>query len=278
VTLAGKSALCVIGMGFYEPWIDIAKDGQNETWLSVPRPTNIEVKHFHSIPLGKFGQYLDLKHETIRWHSKILGRLLIVLDRTIFFPFRGYVPAIKKSKRIEFRDEVFEVQFPDTYLTYKWKEVAYFKYFLENSNADYLVSISNSSYVNLRVLGSLVNNLPETLLYYGPRPFESAEFVSGSFRIFSRDVVKKVVDKRKYFDHAKLEDVAVGLLLKRLGIQPTFTRIENLSSYEEIDRLSQNQLKLGIHFRLKSGTPLARNDVPLMSYLHKKVESVSHPL
>jgi len=276
VNLNGKSAFCVIGMGFYEPWISIATHGQNETWLSVPRPANIEIKHFHSKPLGKFGQYLDFKHETLRWHSKLLSRILLVLDRCALFPLRSFIPQVSTSRRLKLLDEVLEVKFPDSYLTFKWKEIAFFQYFLNESKAKYLVYTTNSSYLNLKSLNDLIHSLPETNLYYGPRPYETAEFVSGSFRIYSRDVVEMIVMNRKHFDPARLEDVAIGQLLKRLGVNPTFTEIVNLSSIQEVESLSIDLIRHNTHYRLKSGTSTKRNDIEVMKSLHSRILTVAN--
>jgi hypothetical protein len=268
---APKSALCVIGLGFYEPWLSILRDGQEQTWLARVRPKNIEVLHVHAIPVSGLGIRLENLHEKIRRRNRYTWFALRVIDSILLFPFRGWVPKIFESKRLSLNDSVKEVAVPDIFPFVRWKELAYFHYFLEKTDHDYLIATTNSSYLNLPLISRAIQDLPIIGLHYGPEPFEGAAFVSGSFRIFSRDVVKAIIDSRRKWDVYHLEDVALGLLVKKLGFKSTLFPIKNIDSLEFIENSDPATLDKFMHIRLKSGTSKKRNDVQLMRALHQRI-------
>jgi len=274
--VADKTALCVIGLGFYSPWIDILESGQELTWLSDVRPSSIQIIHAHGKPLGKFGRYLDKVHEKFRWKSGLSNRLLRVLDFFLTFPFIFHIPSWRIGSELKVVDPVIIINSPDTMLTLRWKELGFFSYFLQNSNADYLVTSTNSSYINLKNLQLLLNQLPGCSVYYGPKPYESAEFISGSFRIFSRDVVELIVKKRIFWEAAVIEDVSLGKLLSKNGIKPVFRVICSYDSEDLIQSASCSDLLSQVHFRLKSGDFENRQDVKLMKALHSRIYYCNH--
>ena len=120
---------------------------------------------------------------------------------------------------------------------------------------------------------NVISTLPKAGVYFGPVPFENANFVSGSFRILSRDVVKLLLDNPKGWTPRKLEDLALGEFLSKRGIRPIFIPSNNFDSVEQIDQAKIEVLADQLHFRLKSGTIDKRNDVKLMILLHKKILS-----
>jgi hypothetical protein len=273
---ANKTGLCIIGLGIYEPWIDILENGQELTWLSDPRPDSIEVLHAHGKQLGRFGQSVDKLHEKFRWKTGLTNDILRLFDNFLLFPFIFHVPSWRFVSGLQVNDPVIVVNTPDALLTLRWKELGFFDFFLKNSTADFLVTTTNSSYLSFVNLQNLLNSLPDKLLYYGPKPYEGAEFVSGSFRVFSRDVVELIVSKRIFWEGAVIEDVSLGKLLKRNGIHPIFRSICNFESVETIIDASCIDLKSQVHFRLKSGNYENRQDVKLMKLLHSRIKSCIH--
>ena len=160
-------------------------------------------------------------------------------------------------------------------MTVRWKELSYFKYFLLKSDADFLVTTTNSSYLNLQAISKKLQELDVGRTYYGPQPYAGAKFVSGSFRIFSRDVVAAIVSNRIKWRIWELEDVAIGRLLLKIGVLPTFTELNSFDLPEKIEALSEKFVRSQLHFRLKSGTAANRQDAPLMKLLHSKFSVVT---
>jgi len=270
--IVNKTALCVIGLGIYPPWIDILESGQQNTWLSNPRPDSIQILHAHGRPLIKLGGSFDRIHEGFRWRSKISNRLLRIFDSIILFPFIFHIPSWKFGTGLKVKDPTVVINTPDTIVTLRWKELGFFNYFLQNSSSDFLVTTTNSSYINLGNLQKLLNSLPGHSLYYGAEPFENAGFVSGSFRIFSRDTVELIVRQRMFWGAALLEDVSLGRLLKKNGIDPVFQPICTFDSEESVREAPCKELESQVHFRLKSGGYENRQDVRLMKLLHSRIK------
>ena len=266
-----RTALCVIGLGYESHWIDILRNGQEKTWLMTPRPTNIEVLHVHGRELNRYGKALDLLHEKLRWRSRFSRYLIVVLDVMFLYPLRKWIPDLIKSPKLTLGDSVLQAEMPDFFPMARFKEIAYFNYFLDNSTADFLITTTNSSYLNLRIISKTLQELPTSGLYFGPYPYKNAEFVSGSFRIFSRDVVQLIVENRSKFRVWDLEDVAIGKLLRRLEISPVFVCANNFSTPQEIADNSIQFLKSQMHFRLKSGPYSDRQDVQLMLQIHSRI-------
>ena len=266
-----KSGLVVVSMGPYEPWLTILRNGQCATWLDVARPNNIEVVHFHGVPVGNLGTKLDVGHEKLRWKSRLSGRALTMLDILFFSPLIRFIPKFRTSSRFTLKDLVFEVKIPDMYPTVKWKELAYFKYFVEQNTGNYLIVTTNSSYLNLMNLSKFLETLPASGVYCGAEPYHGAKFLSGSFRIFSRDVVKIILEKRHKWNPGLLEDVAIGRLLASNGISLCKIPIYAFDQIEDINKCSSEVLQNAMHFRLKSGTQSERNDVELMKHLHASI-------
>jgi len=268
-----NTGLVMIGIGLYKPWVDILLNGQEPTWLSDERPDSLSVIHVHAKRLNAVGEKLDKFHEKMRFKSRFTALSLRLAGELILFPFRSRIPKWQFSNQICPQDRVIEIQIPDSYLSMKWKDLGTFKYFYEETDRDFLVLTTSSSYLNLINLDSLLQRLPKSRTYYGPRPHESANFVSGSFRIFSRDVVLLILENSTSMRATFLEDVALGRLLNSLGITPSFFEFTMFSSSQEILDAKIEDLESVVHFRLKAGTNENRQDVQLMKTLHLKLHS-----
>ena len=269
-----RSILCAVNHGLYPPWLDILKNGQENTWLLSPTPENIEIVHVHGTPVNTLVYKLDRFHEHIRWSVKHGHRVLKWVDNLTLVPWMNYIPNISESEILKTRHKSLHVHFPDSYVTHRWKALSLMRYFLDNTEHEYLLSTTTASYINLRALSATVNGFESGDLYFGALPYEGAGFVSGSNRILSRETVKKVISSKKYWTPGIIEDLALGQLLKKVGILPTYIPILNISSLQELDDLDYETFQRNYHFRLKSGTNDNRNDVSIMRALHLKYGSI----
>jgi hypothetical protein len=272
--LTKKSGRIVIGLGFYEPWLTLLKNGQEITWLSGERPTNIKITHVHALPLRKLGQTFDKHHERMRFSSRVISRLLQILDLIVQLPLMFWVPKSSISERLLMRDGAIEIKCPDTYLFLRAKNLGMFRWFIDETDEDYLIATTNSSYLNLPAIDKLLQSLPDLGVYLGPVPYQNANFVSGSFRIFSRDVVKLILDNSYRWDPTVLEDVGIGKLLFKKNVKPKFIQANNFSQLSELENLSDKYLVEQLHFRLKSGDLKNRQDILLMKYIHSRYQEL----
>jgi hypothetical protein len=273
MSMPKPSVLCALSHGLYEPWLDIVKSGQDQTWLASQNSADVEILHFHASPVGRFPQNLDRLHERIRWSGIKRAAILRKFDRLASWPFLTYIPKVTKSQLLflESPGDVIHIHFPDTYVTYRWKELALFKYFLEQTTCNFLFLTSTASYVRINALQEFISGLPQKNVYAGAHPYPEATFVSGACRILSRDVVQLILANRRKFDPAVIEDMALGDLVQSLGVNPIYTTLNNIDSIEVLTSITDKEIASKFHFRLKSGTLSERNDVQIMKALHQRV-------
>ena len=266
--------LCAISHGLYEPWISILEEGQSQTWLTDRFPAGFEVLHFHGTPVGKLWLKVDKFHEYLRWKNIWVARFLRVFDSLITWPFLIYIPRISKSELLLQKHLSLHLRLPDTYLTYRWKLLSMLKFFIEETDADFLFITTTASYVQPSLVLSQLEKLPMYGTYAGAEPYPGAGFVSGSNRIFSRDIATQVLENRIQWKAWIIEDLAVSNLLKSLGNQIVLYPIFNISSVEELDSVPDDKLSTTYHFLLKSGPLRNRKDVEIMRTLHTRIQTL----
>jgi hypothetical protein len=256
--------------------LSILKDGQEETWLKEEIPNRIQIIHFHATPVGKFGQFLDRAHEKIRWRtSRPLAISLKILDGILGYPFKNWVPSYTESDELHLIHKAIAIDCMDTYVTYRWKILSLFDFFLNETSHDYLLITSTASYINTKALLHYVDFLPLNGVYAGALPYDLAPFVSGSNRILSRDVVGKILENRRSWSVGTIEDLELGRLVKRYcGVHQQTFPIHNIQSLNELAEIDDEVLRKNYHFRLKSGTQAQRNDVRIMKALHDRFHSM----
>lgn len=257
--------------GLYEPWLSIAKSGQGETWLSEDIPNGMLLIHYYGIPCRSLGIKLDQFHEWLRWHGVFTCRIQRVVDIFFSAPFKRWVPKVQDSSFLKIPGKEIQCQVFDTYFTLKWKQLAAYKYILHNFDFKFLYETNGSSYVQLKFLSKYLRTLPKIGLYGGTLAWEKAEFISGSSRITSRDVLEKIYSARSGWDASLLEDVAFGKLCKKLGISIIPAKSIVVEKVDDVRKLESTEIKNNFHFRTKSGTTQERNDVQLMKAIHKQV-------
>ena len=266
--------MVVVTHGLYEPWLSILRDGQEKTWLKQQVPDNIKIYHFHSTPIGKIGQNLDRLHERIRWKNRYTALALRFFDRTIMFPYKSFIPYSSPSKLLNSIPNALHINFPDSYMHMKWKDLAIIKYFVEKTSCDYLFFTTTSSYVNLNRLKLEVEILPKNDVYAGARAYAGANFAAGNNRLISRDVAIKILENRKEMDVGTIEDVAIGNLMKLLNVKFIELPSLNINSISHLSSISDLELLQNFHFRMKNGLLKDRGDVPIMLALNHRLREI----
>jgi hypothetical protein len=66
----------------------------------------------------------------------------------------------------------------------------------------------------------------------------------------------------------------MGHLMNQLGFNFTSLKSLDIGSMNELESLTDNILKETVHFRVKSGSLLKRNDVAIMLALHNKLQEL----
>ena len=187
--------LCLISHGYYKPWIDIAINGQNKTWLTHDLPDNFQVLNYHGTPLKAFGQWLDKAHERIRWSNRYFHLILKYVDLVVTSPFLAWIPEVCPSKLMQLNHETIHVRTKDSYLTFRWKAKGTFKYILNHYDFDFVFMTTTSSYIRANKLIELLADAPKTGYLAGARAYAGANFAAGSNRVLSRDLVRYLVEQ-----------------------------------------------------------------------------------
>jgi hypothetical protein len=167
-----------------------------------------------------------------------------------------------------------EVAIPDAYVLAPSRELALFSYFLRETDARWLYMTTTSSYVRAGRLLEHARALGQYGVYAGTRVEAGRHaFASGANRLLSRDVVEAIMGSRKYWDRSLLEDLGMGKLVHRLGVQLIALPTLNLEAVDDVNLLPAQLLDENYHFRVKSGPLDERDDVSVMLALHSRLQA-----
>ena len=270
-----KKVHCAVYSALYQPWLDIIINGQEKTWISVDLPKNFTVAHYHGIPIPKYLRIVDDLRSKFRFTNRWVDYFLRFFEYILFFPFLAVAPDARISKRVDFRFDSIQINFPDFFNTTRSKHLGIMKYFLNETSDDFLLFTTSSSYIVTSRLMEFVEELSDSVAIVGSKPYEAANFLSGSNILFSRNLVEKIVKNRIKWDPTLLNDLGLGKLLKKLQVEMKSIPLKNISSLEGLQNISDIELKDFYHFRLKSqqrlGSDKLRNDVAIFHALHKRI-------
>ncbi len=258
-----------------EPWISIVRDGQIPTW-ALQSYKKFEVVYFHStmnLLTWKINQII----ESLRWtKGKYASYAISYTLMAIYAPWRNFIPTARhsafKSSGIDFNSVI--VNIPEMTSTMRWKKLAILRHFLDSTKADYLVITNSSSIINLKVLvESLIEkHEPGMPLYAGPlHKGYDGTFVSGSFTLLDRRAADLLLKGRSLIPLHVMDDIGFGTAFEKLSISPTEISSLIIASEEDLNKLSDNEIRKAGHFRLKSGNLKSRNDVALANKLIQRL-------
>jgi hypothetical protein len=259
--------------GPYQPWLEIFENGQLKTWMTCESSSRI-INVFGLVMKSRIKD-IDQRLYYLRWSGvKFLAYLALILEAGLkkLFPMDKYRPDIN-CQCDESKNEIWEVQMPDSLLLQGVKNVSVFRKSLE-LDYDFLVTTITSSYINVELLEDALSQISPTG-FLGGRIEKSGEmeYQQGSFRVYSRDVVTKLVENSHRYKHWKIEDIAMGDLVSKFYFQ--FSRLPNytLESLADVESLTQEDLKNTISYRCKSYEENKRIDSQIMKLLHKRILS-----
>lgn len=266
-----NSILIIVGHGLYFPWTEILYEGQRKTWLTWELPEQIKIVHFHGTPVGKIGLFLDKQHERLRWNSRWSAIFQRGIDRSLALPFKSYIPKVTDSSLLNIEQNALHVHIPDTYFTQSWQNLAWYKYFIEETSFDFVFSTTTSSLIKPHTLFSMVSKFEaEYPVYAGHRPYEGANFAAGNNRLLSRTAVELMLSNRHKLDFGEIEDVGIGTLMSRLGVPFMELPSLHISSFRQFEE-KKDLINSNFHIRVKSGTLQKRKDVQIMQEVFKYI-------
>ncbi len=251
------------------PWKEILEQGQMATW--APR-NNQRIRHIYARPAGPILKSLDEFYWKLRW-SRLPGKAIIVFEvlrSRILLLLR---PKIISPQNAYTKQDVL-INIPDLYFNSNVKSIAIHR-LAAASTKNFVVLTTTSSYINEKILQKELERLPREKVI-GGRVVKSKEktFTSGSFRFYTPDVLFETMANLKGYRSWLAEDLAMGHFMNEKGFIFTNLKSLDIGSITELEKLTDDTLKETIHFRVKSGSLLKRNDVAIMMALHKKLQEL----
>lgn len=259
--------------GPYQPWLEILENGQLKTWMATE--SSSRVINVFGIAMKSKIKEIDQRVYYLRWSKiKFIAYFALILEMGVkrFFPIHKYQPRISRLQ-VGPKTEIWEIQMPDSLLLQGIKNVSVFRKSLE-LDFDFLVTTITSSYLNVELLESALSQISPSN-FVGGRIEKSGkmEYQQGSFRVYSRDVVNKLVENSHEYKHWKIEDIAMGDLVSmhysKLSRLPNCT----LESLADVESLTQEDIERTISYRCKSTKGNKRIDAQIMKSLHERILS-----
>jgi hypothetical protein len=182
-----------------------------------------------------------------------------VPDVEVIFYFGGGGPRMARRH--------LTLPVPDDFPHIGEKTLACFDYVLENREFDLVFRTNCSSYVDLMNLSRYVGEHAQARGFYAgtPSTHDGISFASGSGYFLSRDLVELVVRERDSWNHALLDDVALGLLLSTAGHLPVPVPRVGYATPREVADVDVTQF----HFRCKTASRARLDDVEILLRLHE---------
>ena len=254
--------------GLYPEFINLVKEGQGSTWLSEIKPGNIKIIHYYGVPGGKWIQFLDRLHEKLRWQSRISHYLVRFAMQLLSIPFLWKIPKTSPAHHLGLRDDEIQCHAIDTIFTLRWKQLAIYKFVSTNYDFKYIYDTNASSYIDVANLLSQIERFSNSPLYAGSVP--SQGFISGANRFFDDISIRLILKNKLRWNPALLEDVALGKLMKSLGVKITELDSVVVSTIEEANTIEETIFETNFHFRTKSRLGNQRSDALLMRIIHDR--------
>ena len=194
------------------------------------------------------------------WGSTWQNRMDLPGWKTVFQLGKLDNAEVRMKTRIEatkYKDMIFG-DFPDTFYTLSIKVIMGFEWATKFCNFDFLLKTDDDVFVNIPKVFTFLSvpDIPKSKLYAGNGHFNDfpirsrrkksgmkyvvsiqeypyrkyPSFCSGGAILLSRDVAAGMVDIHNNSNYFKLDDVYVGMLALRLGVNPYHEDMFNLDS------------------------------------------------
>jgi hypothetical protein len=206
--------------------------------------------------------------------GKVLAYTRNSFAKILTKPFLEYVPDLYLT------DSNFgllgltslESSIPDLYMLQRWRRLAILNYFLTNTDSDYLIFTSSSSYLNYPQLMIELRSKTVGTVAGRINMFDSEQdFLSGSFMILDRTTAELILSNKHLMPGEPLDDIAFGILFRRLRIPLEAFSSRDITSSMHLSEINSGELSGVSHFRLKSLKGRSRVDSLLMGQLHARL-------
>jgi hypothetical protein len=116
-------------------------------------------------------------------------------------------------------DKIVYFPIDESYYTMGKKLLLAFEWCLQNKSFDYIARVNSSCYVDKSRLLEHVQTLEEKNIFNGIEVEDSPKWLWGGGQyILSKDVVEKIVNNKRHWNHDVMEDQGLSRIVAKLGI------------------------------------------------------------
>lgn len=252
-----------------EPWASLRRSQQIH-WIQSPL---VHVVHYQGFT-RRWVNVSNNVHERARWDPR-LGGPTALGDRLLGRFFRHKRPGSSYDSSTD----LLVADIPDLYLTAGLKFLTALEFVLANWDSPLIYRTNSSSFLNVPNLLRASRHLRANDLYAG-RVVEHplGNFLSGSSVLISRDLASAVIDHRHRWPHHRLEDVALGQVIREIGGAAQSLPSVDLAHPREVVGTPRHVLESNFHYRCKSVDAEGRRlDSEIMQELSARIRSLERP-
>jgi hypothetical protein len=171
--------------------------------------------------------------------------------------------------KIEHESGTLHVDIPEGLRHLGVKYLASLEYLYEK-NYDIVYKTTLSSILNPVKFINFVKTLSLTEpMYAGTQIiFPEVQFISGANLFLNRKSIELILQNKKRWNHAVLDDVAISRLLKNVQSTPLFSM--NISNTTQARLITRQQISETFHYRCRTAGPI-RNDIAVMKILYARI-------
>lgn len=247
-----------------QPFHQILNEGQKPTWIQSALRAHTQVLLYSSdLGQNEFCLESSILNQKLRLSEFVnytgLGRARVPRSRPSFVSRRLSAHSRELSFQVtrgengllELRSDI-----PDSLATVGVRTLEMFEYALANLEFDFLVRTNTSSFLRVEKLADLLDQSKSGgTVFAQTGSWGGLPYPSGALYILPRPTVQAVVDNRQFWIHDYIDDVALGLLLKKLSLD-RYTWLPRVDFPMNGDTFpSKNEVDAGLHFRCKSSDP-----------------------
>ena len=271
-----EKILIAVVHSLQEPWLTITKLGQFQTWIKRVDTEKFRVIHFYATPPNNLTNRLDKLNENLRWRrGGLISRIRNRVGHVLLFPLIYWIPKYGPGsiENINPAPTAIRIKLLDMYATTRWKRLAIIKYFLTETNCDFLLMTTSSSYLRPELLLTKLEKFQKSKIYAGSLiPLSSnSKFCSGAQTVLNRAAATEILRNRTKIPVELLDDLGLGVACAQLGIEANELGTINIDSVDSLKEIPIKFLKENHHFRLKSEKNGTRMDVEIFHELHRKI-------
>lgn len=236
------------------PWHQMYQNGVMKTW-----GLSIHTKVSTSFYTGKKPKSNLMN---VIFNRILISRYLQRLWR--YFQIRS------DSRRIKCEDTagIIQVDIPELWPNITLKTLAAIRYLHEHHAYDFLIRANASCYVNLHVLEDHLGTLKDKFIYAGPKAINK-DFISGWGIVLNNKTVETLLRNETINALELFDDEAIGQMLKVSNIEPIPIPYLEISSLEELNAKSKEELDSFPFIRVKASAHGKRIDDVLMCRIHE---------